>query len=341
MGRRRTDILDTIKVGCSEAPKLSGAAIKEIADAVSRRDHDVVVAQKLSSASIIDAVLDTGLITASRKIADFDDILSSFKEQSYTALQDDMGVLHKFLTRIDDARIKATELSILKKWDLVTVCKAEDVETLKLWSPDARVETLPNVVERPALPARLDGQPKLLFVGLLSYLPNRSGLIRFLTESWPSVLEAVPDARLEIVGMHPTPDLVNVIDRQKNVVLHANVASVEPYYAGTDVCIIPLFLGSGTRVKALEAMAYGRPIVSTTLGVEGLGMTDGIDGLITDDMGAFAQAVVTLLKSSDARADIVMNARQLHADRFSLASMQDKVGTLVRPEDEFRSTATA
>ena len=73
-------------------------------------------AQKLSSASIIDAVLDTGSITASRKIADFDDILSSFKEQSYTALQDDMGVLQNFLRAFDDARIKATELSILKKW---------------------------------------------------------------------------------------------------------------------------------------------------------------------------------------------------------------------------------
>ena len=341
MGRRQTDILDTLNVGCSEAPKLSRSALGEIADAVSRRDYDLIVAQKLSSASIMDAVVDTGLITAKRRIADFDDILSSFKQQSFAAMRDKMGVLHKVVTRIDDARIKATEISILRKWDTVTVCKTEDVQMLKTWSSSADVELLPNVVERPALPARSGPSPKLLFVGLLSYLPNKSGLIKFLKESWPIVLEKMPDAVFDIVGMHPTPDLMDVVAGMSNVVVHANVASVEPYYQDTDVCVIPLFLGSGTRVKALEAMAYVRPIVSTTLGIEGLGMTNGVNGLIADDMRAMALHVITLLESGDARTRIAAKARQLHSERFSLASMQERVEALVQPDRQFDLTKAA
>jgi hypothetical protein len=127
----------------------------------------------------------------------------------------------------------------------------------------------------------------------------------------------------------------------------AGIIRQGPYVAQANVCVIPLFVGSGTRIKAFEAMAMGRPVVSTTLGMEGLGVTDGENFVRADDDAAFARSILTLMGDAPMRARIAAAARRLMEERFSWPAVRGDLsadsGSAVRGaslEKSFRRSAS-
>jgi glycosyltransferase involved in cell wall biosynthesis len=128
-------------------------------------------------------------------------------------------------------------------------------------------------------------------MGGLHWPPNSQGVIWFAQEVWPRVLARVPEAVFTVIGKNP-PSLAGMAQA---VEVAGYVADPEPYLAETAAFVVPLHAGGGMRVKILEAWRWGLPVVSTTIGAEGIDYENGRDLLIADSPDAFAEAVVRLL----------------------------------------------
>ncbi len=158
----------------------------------------------------------------------------------------------------------------------------------------------------------------LIFTATMSWAANVEGIHFLLDEVFPRLLKVRPRVRAVIIGRNPPSSLHDKIhQRGLDVTLTGFVDDIRPHLAGANVYVIPLFVGSGTRIKAFEAMAMGRPVISTTLGIEGLDVTDGENFLRADDADAFAKAILALLANASLRATIAGAARKLMEERFS------------------------
>jgi glycosyltransferase involved in cell wall biosynthesis len=158
----------------------------------------------------------------------------------------------------------------------------------------------------------------LVFVATMSWAANVEGIHFLLDEVWPRLMAVRPKLRAVIIGRNPPASLTEKVrTRGVDVTLTGFVDDIRPYVADANVYVIPLFVGSGTRIKAFEAMAMGRAVVSTGLGVEGLDVRDGAEFLQADDADTFAGAVLRLLGDPNLRAGMAAAARRLMEDRFS------------------------
>lgn len=159
------------------------------------------------------------------------------------------------------------------------------------------------------------GGDGLLFVGTLGYRPNVDAVLHFCERVLPLVRRARPAAHLTVVGRAPDPALRRLAGRA-DVTVVGDVADVTPFYAAARAVVVPLRAGGGTRLKILEAMALGRPVVSTTLGCEGLAVRDDVHLTVADAPAAFANAVVRLLADAPVRAGLTAAARALVETRY-------------------------
>lgn len=160
------------------------------------------------------------------------------------------------------------------------------------------------------------GPPTVVFTGSMDSPANSAGVQFFLNQVWPLVVATVPHARFVVVGRNPPAGLVAAGRRSANVQFTGFVDDVRPYIRSSQVSVIPLLVGGGTRIKAFEAMAMGSPVVSTRVGMEGLDVVPGQHFIEADEAGPLADAVVHLLTNADARAALSNRARKLVESRF-------------------------
>jgi len=191
----------------------------------------------------------------------------------------------------------------LPAFDRVTVCSTADADRLSRQHPRARFAVVPNgydmeKVDRPTPSA--SGPLRLLFVGTLDYFPN-SDAARFLCSEVCGALRRLSDRDVEIDIVGSGDDGVAGSLHESGARIHGYVPSVNPFYAAADVAIVPIRAGGGTRIKILEAFAHRVPVVSTTMGAEGIDAIDGEHLLIGDDAEALARACLRV-KSSPALA---------------------------------------
>jgi glycosyltransferase involved in cell wall biosynthesis len=155
----------------------------------------------------------------------------------------------------------------------------------------------------------------LVFTGAMDYPPNVDAVLWFCREVWPIVRRRDPALRLEVVGR--TPDArVRALNGEAGVRVTGEVSDVRIHLAQSSVVVVPLRAGAGTRLKILEAMAMGCPVVSTTLGAEGLDVEDGSDILLADTPTAFAGAIESLLQSPATASRLGDAGRRLAVGRY-------------------------
>ena len=155
----------------------------------------------------------------------------------------------------------------------------------------------------------------MVYFGLLSTVPNVDGVIHFIKDIWPRIVEANPEARCKIIGGRPPPSLLALAGPR--IELTGFVSDLRPHLAAAAAVVVPLRLGGGTRLKIVEAMAMGKAIVSTTLGAEGIDAVAGRDLLVEDQPAAFADAVNRLMAQPGLAARIGQSARQLAVKRYA------------------------
>jgi glycosyltransferase involved in cell wall biosynthesis len=221
----------------------------------------------------------------------------------------------------------------LKVVDAVTVCSHNDAAYVqdKKWCRSVHV--IPNSIHvrnyatvepfrRELLHAKA-----FLCCGHLGYSPNINGLQWFLDYVWPVVLQKEPQAKLLMVGKNPAPSLKTYVD-DKSVFLYPNVASILPYYQHISAAIVPLHVGGGTRIKILEAFAARRPVIATTIGAEGLGVTDRRHCLIADSPEDFARACLEIVHDAALAQKLVEEGYRFvtaHYDFSGVAKMIQQV----------------
>jgi glycosyltransferase involved in cell wall biosynthesis len=206
------------------------------------------------------------------------------------------------------------------RFDHVFLANPRDVGVLRARHPHTPVSLLPNVLPPVTRPSGIARDPRtLLFLGTLSYLPNEDGVGYFIRDMWPLIRAQWPQARLRIVGagLPERPSLLAA----DGVDLIGAVADVGPEFARAGQLVVPLRAGSGTRIKILEAFRYGTPVVSTTVGAAGLGVSDGDQALIADTPAAFAECCLRLMMHEEERDRLTARAADWVARHHSLASM--------------------
>lgn len=330
LGVFHPDIANICRMGSQEAPVLSRREVAGIAQRLPIHTPDMIFAGRLCSAVIVQSIIDSGQLSAPLRLVDFDDIMSKFRARQIRAEGPLMGRQWRALAPVDMRLIARAERRIVRSWHGISVCTAEDVASLRADHPGTAILQVPNVLDRAYLKPRqrTDGV-QLLFVGNLGFGPNVSGLMAFIEHAWGRLQDALPGVRLTVVGMNPTAELRAFTERH-GLELHANVPDLQPYYAGCDAVLAPILFGSGTRIKIIEAMAYGRPIVSTALGAEGLGLESGNQMLLADTMDDFADAVIRLGRDPAFAGQLATRARAFQQARYRPAAIQAAMSALIQ-----------
>ncbi|MBV8575236.1 MAG: glycosyltransferase [Acetobacteraceae bacterium] len=215
-------------------------------------------------------------------------------------------------------KLRREELGTYRDADGVYLCSSTDERRLRDQVPGVRTAVIPNAADVEYYQPRLSDPPPdgrtVVYFGLLSTVPNVDGVTHFAQSIWPRIAAAYPHARWKIIGGRPPPSLLALAGPR--VELTGFVSDLRPHLAAAAAVVVPLRLGSGTRLKIVEAMAMRKAIVSTTLGAEGIEAVPGRDILIEDEPAAFANAVRRLLAEPGVAARIGQSARQLAVDRY-------------------------
>jgi glycosyltransferase involved in cell wall biosynthesis len=157
---------------------------------------------------------------------------------------------------------------------------------------------------------------RILFLGSLDWRPNQYAVRLLLERIFPMVLAEEPSAELYIVRRNPPESLTREIARKPNIVACANVADVRPYLAHSGVMVVPLLVGGGSRLKILEALATALPVVSTSIGVEGLDLTPGKHLVVADSPADLAQALVESIRRPECIRSMAEEGRRIVVERY-------------------------
>ncbi len=204
-------------------------------------------------------------------------------------------------------RMRAYERAACSRVNTVVAVSPEDREMMRCEYGVSEVFDVPTGVDASYYVPNPLIQPEplsLVFTGSMDWLPNDDAVWYFVQEILPLVRAVKPDVRLTIVGRNPFPRLRELAENDPRIEVTGRVDDVRPYIDRAAAYVIPLRIGGGTRLKVFEAMAMEKALVSTSIGVEGLRVTDGEDVLIADSPRAFAQAVLRVLIERDFAATL-------------------------------------
>jgi glycosyltransferase involved in cell wall biosynthesis len=230
----------------------------------------------------------------------------------------------RLVWRREARKMDAFERATLRRFDSVVAVSDRDAVVLakRYGLPKVpRIETGVDLDFYRYQAPRADGVVAV-FAGAMDSRSNIDGIEFLLRQVWPRVQAAMPGAKMLIAGRNPPPALVAEAKASgMNWRFTGSVADIRPHLHAGDISLIPLRVGSGTRLKAFEAMASGLPVVSTLLGVEGLGLTPGQHFLAADTDTEFADAIIALLRDAPRRAAMAEAGRALLEARYSWATI--------------------
>lgn len=230
---------------------------------------------------------------------------------------------HKFgLDKLKEAinlkGLKKHEFEMYRNADKVFTLTPQGKEELLEICPDLNISVVPHGVdvEYFSFSPIEESERSIVFVGNYLHYPNVDAVLHFYHEIWPPLKAILPEVKFCIVGQAPPPEVRN-LSRENNIIVTGKVDDVRPYLKKGRVFICPVRLGGGFRGKILEAMAIGRPVVSTSLGAEGIPASDGENILIADKPEEFAKKVADLIRNDTLSEKISLNARKLVEEKYA------------------------
>jgi glycosyltransferase involved in cell wall biosynthesis len=310
-----------------------GAALVALAQQLSGQHFELAHCFRLKSGRLPRLFKRYG-VTVDRIVLDLDDYESRASFRSARPLVRVVGrqlAAARFLEGIKWAVLERLQIP---RFDDVYVCSELDQARLRRRFPANRWRVVPNVVAEPRHPSVVPHDRfTFLFVGQLGYPPNTDAVLFFCERVLPLLRRLAPAPfRVLIVGRHPG-SLVR-LEALEEVEVIANPPDVAPYYAESDVAVVPLRAGSGTRIKILEAFSFGVPVISTTIGAEGLAVTPETDILIADDPQSFADQCQRVWVDATRRHDLAVAGRALWRRLYSPTTLEATLTAILAPEGE-------
>jgi len=226
--------------------------------------------------------------------------------------------------KLEAAKMFHYERSTVGRFTHVIAVSEFDREQMIAMTPNARISVVPTGVDLEqyrAAAGESATEPLVMFLGSMDWEANIDGVTYFCREIWPKIKSAVQDARLRIVGRNPHARIKQLAS--PDIEITGRVPSVIEHLRDAAVFVVPLRIGGGTRLKIYEAMAMRKAVVSTTIGAEGLDVTDGRDILLRDDPQTFADGVIDLLRDRELRRKFEVAAGEL-AMRYDWGVVTDR-----------------
>lgn len=273
----------------------SAAMAVALADTLAAHRYDIVQIEGVEMASYL-SIIRAALDRPKYIVLDWHNIESEVvtRHSSHAATP-----LHWLYMRWTAAQLKRIECELLDNCDLHLAMSERDRQRLLSRRPDANVIVVENGVDVDHFTNQFQGcndetglanRHRVLFVGSMDYYANVDGVLYLADRVWPVIHHELPSAVLTIVGRNP-PEKVRKLGRRVGIEVTGTVGNVRPYYDEAFVVVVPLRMGGGTRLKILEAMAAGVPVVSTTFGAEGLRIEPGIHLRLADTPADFCRQI--------------------------------------------------
>jgi sugar transferase (PEP-CTERM/EpsH1 system associated) len=327
--KRRQQFIDALR---GKSYILNAHTLVEVQDAL-----DTLFASSYYDVVLFESVLMAGyrLPKGMKVVIDQHNIEYELRVRTY---QHETAWVRKWYNWREGFLIKPVEIERCRNAHKVLVTSERERLSLQSMLPAGLIEVVPNGVDIEQFDGNCTTEVaqevpgRIIFTGSMEYYPNVHAVLFFAQKCWPLIQEQIPHATWQIVGKNPLPE-VRRLAGLPGVTVTGSVPDVRPYLASAEVAIAPLLIGSGTRLKILEALAMRKAVVSTGIGCEGLSVVPGEHLVVADEPEAFAQAVVAFMNKPEVRNVFGNAGRALVESEYSW----ERCGTrLLRAFEEFR-----
>ena len=271
-------------------------------------------------------------------------ILDDHNIEAHLAAQPDRSqesIRTQVKAKIQTAHLRGMEKSFIQQVDQVWLCSEDDVKLCQeMYGKSTPLYVIPNGVNvdnyKKAFNQAYDPIEKvknkehtLLFLGQLSYYPNKIASELLLDEIYPKIKQTYPDCQLLLVGRTPTKKMLALAEKDPDIIVTGSVPEVQPYVAASSMMVVPLLHGGGTRLKIVEAFASGCPVISTEKGVEGIEAIDGTHLLIRNTTQEIIEGIEQLWSQPSLRVKLKNNAYELVKQEYSWEATYKRVQTAI------------
>ena len=247
----------------------------------------------------------------------------------FVRLQREYEVSNDAVVLAEARRYRELETGLARVSDIVWCASTVDKEIIEREAKSTEFVVVPTIHELRDRGKPFEERQDLLFVGNLAHRPNEDAVLFLIQSVYPLLKDLLPRAQLDIIGDDPSPTISSY--NSPEIRIHGYIPDIEPYLQSRRVFVAPLrFGGGGTKGKVGEAMAHGIPVVTTTIGAEGFGLTNELDVMIADDPLNFAQAVARLYSEKELWQSMVGNSRLRIESTFTPQGIASTINESVR-----------
>lgn len=323
------------------------AALHEI---LAHEQFDVVQAESIEMAGYLDLVRTTQPLANTRPLLVLDQFNAEYVLQKRAAITSLAAVTKSRMlssaarnlagglySLAQWAKLAAYERRVMQQCDAVTAVSDDDAHILQQLATNTQIGVVPNGVDtnefrRETVESRppIYSGPTVVFSGTLDFRPNVDAVTWFASEVWPLVLARCPSARYVVVGRRPAPALQQLA-ASGMLTLTGEVPDARPYLANAAVYVVPMRIGGGVRLKLLEALSYEAPVVSTSMGAEGVaGLRGGVHCLLADTPADFAAATIRLINEPATGQQLGAAGRELVCSGYDWSTIIPRLDEIYR-----------
>lgn len=296
--RTRLPVVDTVE-------RVAATALQaKVAEVLATNTFDVIHTRQIPMASVASTIKHPGKLL---------ELVDSETLQSVRRVR---ATNPRTWVRYLSARV--LEQWAVRQFPVCTTVADADAQMVRKLAPQTQVRVIPNGVDAEYYrPQDLPEQANtIIFTGAMAFPPNVSAVLHFYQHIFPRIRRELPDVRFIVAGRDPAPAIV-ALGEDPAVTVTGFVDDMRPWLSRASVMVCPMISGSGIKNKVLEALAMARPVVSTTLGIEALDVTDGRELRIANTVDEFAAAVLALLRDTNARHRMAQAGRALVHRRYT------------------------
>ncbi len=306
---------------------------RRLRDLLNHETYDVIVCDFVFAAGVVPWTLPTPKVLFTHNVE------ATIWRRHYEVAS---NTLWKIISWLEWKKMRAAEAQYLRRADRVLTVSETDRDGFAAFLDPARINVIPTGVDidyfRPMHVEETENS--LVFTGSMDWLPNEDAIFYFAEAILPFIKQQCPQISLEVVGRSPSRKLQALAAKEESIRLTGWVEDIRPYVARGSICIVPLRIGGGTRLKIFEAMAMGKAVVSTSVGAEGLPVQSGENILLADSPKEFADSVVTLLRDPEQRQRLGSAASALVQEKYSWPKVAESFAQILQ-EVISRSPTTA